>query len=169
MGPDRSSVPDVLATGGGHGIALCGDVLFSVVQTNADPTLLEDFARVLTELTGGSRKLRAGMCVLRGLPRALMTATVRQRSRVLLQAQADVFDAFVLVIEGDARYLTAVRAAMNLLTRARQLPYAMRYEDSVEAGARWLSDWSVQLAANDIEQAVASVYDAEGPGRAVGT
>jgi len=115
-----------------------GSFVVTVVGSAADESSLKVFAESQAAVQACFPDGHWAITVLEGLPRGLINTSARSAVRDVMADYMMTIHGSAIVIEGDERYLLAIRAMINLLSRAVPRDYDLRVEPSVARAATWL-------------------------------
>lgn len=126
------------------------NVVISVVSNQADIADLEVFRNACDEIVSRYPEGFWAVSVLEGVPRRMMGAPARTVTREIFAVLGEHILGCSVVIEGDERHLLALRAMMNLMTRALPHQFDMRVEATVSDAAQWLSTRGAALSSTEL-------------------
>ena len=135
-------------------------LVVTVVGAEADESSLQVFRDFQAPARAHFPEGHWSITVLEGLPRGLISTSARSAVREVMANHTTTIHGSAIVIEGDERYLLALRAMMNLLSRAVPQQYEARVEPNVVRAAAWLAG----LGAPDYGAELVEVVNALRPG-----
>ena len=121
-------------------VAAWGRFVVTVVGNDATESSLEVFRESFDAIQSRYPGGYFAVTVLEGLPKGLIKPSARTAARDIMGQYSDRVHASVIVIEGDERYLVALRAMVNLLSRAMPQRADVHVEANVAEAAAWLAD-----------------------------
>ena len=138
--PPMTDAPELLADSPSVRVAVWGGYVITVVASDADVEALEVFRDTFAPIKERFPDGHWSVTVLEGLPRSLVKPKGRAAVREIMEQYASRVRASALVIEGDERYLVAVRGMINLLSRALTHAHESRVEAKITEGLAWLAE-----------------------------
>lgn len=124
--------------------------VIAILSSHADTNSLEVCRDACDAIVSQYPQGFWGIAVLEGVPRRMMGAPARAVTREIFAALGPHILGCAVVIEGDDRYVAAIRALMNLIMRALPHPFDVRVEATVSEAAEWLSTRGAPLPSTEL-------------------
>lgn len=135
-----SPPPKLLGSSAHVRVAIWRRFVVTILDNKADEPSMQIFRDTFEAVQNEFPDGYYALTVVDGLPRGLFGAEARASVRDIMENYMRGVLASAVVIEGDEHYLTALRAMINLLTRALpQQDYDVRMEARVSRAVDWLA------------------------------